>query len=110
MALDCSPESCHIITKMVYWSKAKYHLMIFLFLALVAMFSSELTILINLGRKHHEEHFFEIILNLDQLFRRRDNLKIFLIYSSDGLFVQCFQTTCANMVVGLMRNISVKQY
>ena len=29
---------------------------------------------------------FEIILNLDQLFRRRDNLKIFLIYSS-GAFM-----------------------
>ena len=52
----------------------------------------------------------KFILNLDQLFRRRGHLKIFLIYSSGGLFVQCFQTICAIMVVGLIRNISVKQY
>ena len=37
----------------------------------MAKFSTELNILINFGRRHHEEHFFEIILNLDQLFRRR---------------------------------------
>ena len=50
-------------------------------------------ILINFGRRHHEEHFFEIILNLDQLFRRRGHLKIFFISNSfGGLFVQCFQT------------------
>ena len=68
----------------------------------------ELNILINFGRRHCEEHFFEIILNLDQAFRRRGHIKIFLIYSSDGLFVQCSQTICAIMVVDLMRNISVK--
>ena len=70
----------------------------------------ELKFLINFGRRHHEEHFFEIILNLDQLFRKRGNLKIFFIYSSGGLCVQYFRTICAIMVVGLMRNISVKQY
>ena len=69
-----------------------------------------LNIPINFDKRHYEEHFFEIILNLDQLFRRRGHLKIFLIYSSGGLFVQCFQTICAIMVVGLMRNISVKHY
>ena len=63
----------------------------------------------NFGKRHHEEHFFEIIWNLDQLFRRRDYLKIFLIYSPVSHFVQCFQTICAIMVVGLMQNISVKQ-
>ena len=57
--------------------------------------------MINFGRKHNEEHFFEIILNLDQLCRRRGHLKIFLIYSSGGLFVQCFQTSCAIMVEAL---------
>ena len=31
----------------------------------------------------HEEHFCEIILNLDQRFRNC-NFKIFLFYSSDG--------------------------
>ena len=54
--------------------------------------------------------FFEVILNLDQLFMRRGNLKIFPIYSSGSLFVQCFQTICAIIVAGLMRSISVKQY
>ena len=48
--------------------------------------STELNIRINFGRRHHEEHFFEIILNLDQLFRRRGHFKTFLIYSSDDLF------------------------
>ena len=64
--------------------------------------------LINFDRRHHEGHFFESTLNLDQLFRRRGHLKIILIYSFGGLFVQSFQTICAIMVVGLMRNISVK--
>ena len=45
----------------------RYHLKIFLFLALVANFcSAEQKILINLGRGHHEEYFCEFILNLDQ--------------------------------------------
>ena len=35
--------------------------------------------LCNFGRRHHEEQFCEIILNLDQCFRRRCRLKIFLI-------------------------------
>ena len=71
---------------------------------------AEQNILINLGRRHHVEQFFKIILNLDHLFRRRGHLKIFLIYSSGGLYVQCFQTICAIMVVSPMWNISVKQY
>ena len=72
--------------------------------------STELNSLINFNRRHYEEQFFEIILNLDQLFRTRGHLKIFLIYSSGSLIVQCFQTICAIMVVGLMQNISAKQY
>ena len=35
--------------------------------------------LCNFGRRHHEEQFCEIILNLDEWFRRRCRLKIFLI-------------------------------
>ena len=69
----------------------------FLILGLVAMTccSTELNIRINVqGRRHHEEHFFETILNLDQLFRRRGHLKIFLVYRSGSLFVQCFQHLC----------------
>ena len=52
------------------------------FLALVACFSAELNILINFGRWHHEEHFFDIILKLDQWFKTRGRFKIVLIYSS----------------------------
>ena len=35
----------------------------------------------NFGRRHYEKHFSEIILDLDQLFRRRRHLKIILISS-----------------------------
>ena len=35
--------------------------------------------LYNFGRRHHEEQFCEIILKLDQWFRRKCCLKIFLI-------------------------------
>ena len=38
--------------------------------------------LCNFGRVHHEEKFCEIILNLDQWFRRKCRLTIFLIWSS----------------------------
>ena len=43
--------------------------------------------LCNFGRRHYEIKFCEIILNLDQWFRRC-LLKIFLIWSSGGPFVQ----------------------
>ena len=33
--------------------------------------SAEWNHLCNFGREHHEEHFYEIIFNLDQWFRRR---------------------------------------
>ena len=58
--------------------------------------STELNILINFGRRHHKKHFFEIILNLDQLFRRRGHLKICLIYSSGGLFSVLLNHLCNN--------------
>ena len=35
--------------------------------------------LLNFGRRYHEEQFCEIILNLDQWFRRKCSLKVFLI-------------------------------
>ena len=53
--------------------------MIYLFLALVAILFSQADGQSNFGRDHHEEHFCENILNLDQWFRRRCLLKIFLI-------------------------------
>ena len=42
---------------------------------------------VQFGTRHHEEKFCEITLNMDQWFRRRCSLNIFLIKSSDNLFV-----------------------
>ena len=72
--------------------------------------SAELNHLCNFGRKHHEEQFCEIILNLDQWFKRRCCLKIFLIWSSGCPFVQRSGTICAILVEGIMRNNSVKLF
>ena len=44
--------------------------------------------LCDLGRRYFEEQFCEIILNLDQSFKRRCCFNIFLIWSSGGPFVQ----------------------
>ena len=64
--------------------------------------------LCNFGRRYHEEQFCEIILNLDQWFRRKCRLKVFLIWSSDSPFGQRSVTICAILVEGIMRNNSVK--
>ena len=63
--------------------------------------------LCNFGRGYQEEQFPEIILNLDQCFRRRCVLKKFLIWSSVGPYVQGSATICAILVEGIMRNNSV---
>ena len=72
--------------------------------------SAERNHLCNFGRGYHEEQFCEIILNLDQWFRRRCILKIFLIWSSGDHFVQPSKTICAILVEGIMRNNSVKLF
>ena len=59
------------------------------------------------GRRNHEERFCEIILILDQWFRRCC-WKIFLIWRSGGPFVQWSKTICAILVDGIMRKKSVK--
>ena len=64
----------------------------------------------NFGRKHHEKQFCEIILNLDQWFRRKSSLKIFLIWSSGNPFVWQSRTIYAILVEGIMRNNSVKLF
>ena len=64
--------------------------------------------LCNSGRGYQEEQFCEIILNLDQRFRKKCVLKIFLIWSSGGPYVQRSGTICAILVEGIMRNNSVK--
>ena len=72
--------------------------------AWVPFCSAERNHLYNFGRRHHEEQFCEIILNLDQWFKRIYRLKIFLIWSSVGPFEQRSGTIFAFLVEGLMRN------
>ena len=66
--------------------------------------------LCNIGRRQHEEQPCEIILNLDQWFRRKWRLKVFLIWSSGSPFVQRGITICAILVNGIMRNNSMKLF
>ena len=54
--------------------------------------------LCDIGRRHHEEQSCEIILNLDQWFRRKCSLKVFLIWSSGSPFVQRSIIICAILV------------
>ena len=72
--------------------------------------SAEQNHLCNFGRGYHEEQFCEIILNLDQWFRRRCVLKIFIIWSSGDHFVQRSGTICAILVEGNIGNYSVKLF
>ena len=65
--------------------------------------SAEPNHLCNFGRMYYEEQFCEIILNLDQWFRRNCLLKVFLIWSSDSPFVQRSVTILEE---GIMRNNS----
>ena len=64
----------------------------------------------NFGRRHHEEQSCEIILNLDQWFRRKCRLKVFFIWSSGSPFVQQRGTIDAILVEGIIRNNSVKLF
>ena len=66
--------------------------------------------LCNFGRGYYEKQLSEIILNLDQWFSRRCRLKIFLIWSSGGLFVTWSKVICAILVEGIMRNNSVNVF
>ena len=61
-------------------------------------------------RGHHEERICDFFfLNLDQWFRRRRSLNIFIARALAALFVQRSKTICAIVVEGIMRNISVKK-
>ena len=73
------------------------------------LYSAEQNHLCNFGRRHHEEQSCEIILNLDQWFRRRW-LKIFIIKSSGNPIVQQSGTICAILIEGIMRNNSVRLF
>ena len=69
--------------------------------------SADLNHLWNFGRRHHEDQFCEIILNLNQWFKRKCCLKVFLICSSGSSFVQQSGTICAIMVEGMRYNSRV---
>ena len=69
--------------------------------------SADLNHLWNFDRRHHEDQFCEIILNLNLRFWRKYRLKVFLICSSGSSFVQQSGTICTIMVDGIMRNNSV---
>ena len=64
----------------------------------------------DIRKRHHEEQPCEIILNLDQWFRRKCHFKVFLIWSSGSLFVQRSETICAISVEGIKRNNSEKLF
>ena len=66
--------------------------------------------LCNFGRRYHEEQFCEIILNLDQWFRRNCHSKAFLIWISGSPFVQYSVTICAILLEGILRNNSVRLF
>ena len=53
----------------------------------LSFWSVERNYLGNFGRGHNEEHFCEIILNLDHWLRGEMLFKIFLIYSFGGHLV-----------------------
>ena len=72
--------------------------------------SAEWNNLCKFGRGYYEEQFWGTILNLDQWFRRRCRLKIFLIWSSGGPFVQRSRTVCAILEDGIKGNNSVKLF
>ena len=63
------------------------------------------TILFNIGRGYHVEQFCEIILNLDQWFKKKYSLKIFLIWSFGSPFF-----SGAILVEGIIRNNAVKLF
>ena len=75
-----------------------------------SLFSVDWNHLCIIGRRHSEEQPCEIILNLDQWFRRKCCLKVFLIWSSGGPFVQRRVTICAILVEGIKSNDSVKLF
>ena len=71
--------------------------------------SKERNHLCNCFRRHHEEQFRNIILDLDQWFMRRC-LKKFPIWSSCVLFFQQSKTVCVILIEGIMRNNSAKLF
>ena len=71
--------------------------------------SVDLNHLCNFERSH-EERSCEIILNLDQWFRRKCRLKVFYTWSTGSHFVQRSITICAILREGIMMNNSVNLF
>ena len=61
--------------------------------------------LCNLSRLHYDKNFCEIILNLDKWL-----FTFFLIFSSDGRFIQQSRTVCPVLIAGIMKKLSVKLF
>ena len=76
----------------------------------MALLFSEAEPFVQFDRRHHEKQFCEILSNLDQWYKRRCCLKIFLIWSSGGPFVQRSRTICAILVEGIIWNNSVNSF
>ena len=64
--------------------------------------SAELNLLCNFDRRHHEEQFCVIILNLDRWVRKRCHLKLFLIWRFGGPFYSGVEPFC-NFGRGIMQ-------
>ena len=71
---------------------------VFLFSALAAILFSGAEPFRNFGRGSPKEHFCEIIFKLGHWLRRRCHLKVFLIFSSGGHFVQQSGTIIAILI------------
>ena len=72
---------------------------VFLFLALVAISFNQLNGQSKSGRGHHEGQFCKNILNVDQWFRRKCRLKIFLTRALvSGAFFRRSETNCGKML------------
>ena len=72
--------------------------------------SAEQNHLCNSGSGFYEEQFCETILNSDQSFKSSFLLKIYLIWSSVGPFVQRIKPICAISVEDIKKNNSVKLF
>ena len=66
--------------------------------------------LCNFGKEHYKEQLYDIILNLDQWFRSICLLKIFIIWSPCGPFVQPSGTISAILIEGIKKNNSMKLF
>ena len=82
---------------------------IFLFLALVAMLFSQASLLINLCRDQHEDHFCGIIFDFGSVVQDISFEDIYYLELCQSLFWRS-KTICVILVEGIKRNIFVKLF